>query len=173
MQVYPLPDANAGVDTSISKGNSIVLNASGGNIYTWFPSTNLSNPQVSNPTASPTVTTPYIVQVEDLNSCNNSDTVVVGVIDDYKISPNNIVTPNGDGVNDTWVISNIKNYGSSTVLIYDRWGNEIYNKVAYDNSWNGTNANGDLLPDGTYYYVITFSGSDIAYKGAVSILRNK
>ena len=172
VQIYSLPNVYAGTDTSISKGNSILLNASGGNIYTWFPSTALSNPTIPNPTASPTVTTNYIVQVEDLNSCVNYDTLTITVIDDYKISPNNIITPNGDGVNDTWIINNIENYGQSTVFIYDRWGNEIYNKSPYDNSWNGTNSNGDILPDGTYYYVITFDGSDITYKGSVSILRN-
>ena len=172
VQVYPLPYAYAGKDTSISKGSSILLNASGGNIYTWYPSTNLSNPTISNPTALPATTTNYVVQVEDLNACVNYDTVTITVIDDYKIAPNNIITPNGDGVNDTWIINNIENYGKSTVFIYDRWGNEVYNKAAYDNSWNGTNNNGDLLPDGTYYFVITFDGSDIAYKGAISILRN-
>lgn len=172
VKINPLPDAYAGVDTSISKGSEVLLAALGGNIYNWFPSTSLSNPTVSNPTASPTITTEYVAQIEDLNGCVNYDTIIVTVIDDYKITPNNIITPNADGVNDTWKIENIENYGTSTVLIYDRWGNEIYNKVAYDNSWNGTNSNGDLLPDGSYYYVIIFDESDIVYKGAISILRN-
>jgi len=172
VQVYPLPDANAGRDTSISKGDEVLLNASGGSIYNWMPSTGLSNSGVSNPTASPTETIVYVVQVEDLNSCINYDTVKVSVIDDYKISPNNLITPNGDGINDVWVIDNIGNYGNATIYIYDRWGNEIYAKTAYDNSWNGTNSNGDLLPDGTYYYLITFDDSDVNYKGAISILRD-
>ena len=172
VQIYPLPNANAGTDTSISKGDEVLLNASGGNIYNWMPSTGLSNPIISNPTASPTETIQYVIQVEDLNGCINYDTVIVSVIDDYKISPNNIITPNGDGINDYWIIDNIDNYGSATVFIYDKWGNEIYVKTAYDNSWNGTNSNNDILPDGTYYYVITFDGSDVNYNGAVSILRN-
>jgi len=172
VQIYPLPNAQAGADTSISKGDEVLLNASGGNIYNWFPSTGLSNANISNPTASPTNTIEYVIQVEDLNACVNYDTVIVSVIDDYKISPNNIITPNGDGINDFWVIDNIGNYGNATIYIYDRWGNEVYVKTTYDNSWNGTNTNGDLLPDGTYYYLIIFDESDINYKGSVSILRD-
>ena len=173
VQVFELPNAYAGEDVSVSKGEKIRLNASGGSIYSWYPSGSLSNAFVSNPLASPSETTDYIVQVEDLNSCVNYDTLTVTVIDDYKITPNNIITPDDNGINDNWVIENIESYGNCTVFIFDRWGNEVYTKKGYDNSWDGKNSNGDILPDGTYYYIVKFDDSDVVYKGAISLLRNK
>ncbi|OFX82834.1 MAG: hypothetical protein A2W99_14325 [Bacteroidetes bacterium GWF2_33_16] len=172
VQVFSLPVADVGEDLSISKGEDTRLNASGGIIYLWYPSDGLSNPFVSNPIAAPMETVNYVVQVEDINSCVNYDTLTITVVDDYKISPNNFITPDENGINDSWVIENIESYGNCTVIIFDRWGNEVYSKVSYQNTWDGTNSNGDILPDGTYYYIIKFDESDTVYKGAISLLRN-
>ena len=57
-------------------------------------------------------------------------------------------------------------------MIFDRWGKVIYNVTGYDNSWGGTSGS-DILPDGTYYYVITFPTSSIVYNGSITILRDK
>ncbi|MBI3500470.1 MAG: PKD domain-containing protein [Bacteroidetes bacterium] len=71
--------ANAGPDASICFGSSASLNASGGISYTWSPVNGLSNPNISNPTANPTVTTIYIVTVTASNGCAALDTVAVTV----------------------------------------------------------------------------------------------
>lgn len=71
--------ANAGNDVSITCGGNTTLNASGGTTYLWSPGTGLSNPSVSNPVASPTVTTSYIVAVSNGGGCTGYDTVVVTV----------------------------------------------------------------------------------------------
>ena len=70
--------ANAGIDASICPGDSTTLQASGGTIYHWSPSTGLSNPNVFNPKASPTISTTYIVTVSD-GSCSGVDSVIVSV----------------------------------------------------------------------------------------------
>ena len=57
-------------------------------------------------------------------------------------------------------------------MIFNRNGQEVYQKNGYDNTWTGT-FNGAELPDGTYYYVLTFEGSDKIYKGAVNVLRSR
>ncbi len=77
--VNSLPIANAGSDISICKGSNTTLNASGGILYHWSPSTGLNNPNISNPIASPNITTNYIVAVENSNGCISSDSVIVTV----------------------------------------------------------------------------------------------
>ena len=78
--VNPLPAANAGLDVAICNGNSTTLNASGGNTYSWSPSTNLSDPYISNPNASPPSTTTYTVTVSDLNNCSATDDVIITLL---------------------------------------------------------------------------------------------
>lgn len=71
------------------------------------------------------------------------------------------LTPNGDGHNDAWVIDYLDLFQPNTVAIYNRWGVEVWNGVNYDNStvvWTGHDLDGNALPDGTYYYVVTYDG---------------
>ncbi len=68
-----------------------------------------------------------------------------------------IVTPNGDGKNDEWVISNLEEFLNNKVTIVDRWGSEIYRASGYDNNtvvWRGVNSSGAIVPSGTYFYTI-------------------
>ncbi len=63
------------------------------------------------------------------------------------------VTPNGDGINDTWIIYGIEEYPNNTVRIYNRWGNEVFYSHNYNNDWNTYYKNSsEPLPDGSYYY---------------------
>ena len=82
------------------------------------------------------------------------------------------MTPNGDGKNDTWYIDNIDYYSNCQVSIYNRYGFQIYDKTGYLNDWDGTVQNGgQVLPDGTYYYVIVCPGNSEPFKGSITILR--
>jgi gliding motility-associated-like protein len=84
-------------------------------------------------------------------------------------------SPNGDGINDTFEVVNITNFGKASLKVYNRWGNLVYKSDNYKNTWDGTSnasmAIGSKLPDGTYYYIIEFSGSGKMYKGSVFIKR--
>ena len=77
--VNPAPNANAGSDVAICTGGNTTLNASGGTSYSWSPTTGLSNPNISNPVASPSSTTAYCVTVTDGNGCTALDCVIVTV----------------------------------------------------------------------------------------------
>ncbi len=80
------------------------------------------------------------------------------------------ITPNGDGNNDKWEIDGIENFPDNSVEIYNRWGDKVWEAKGYDNTgivWEGNNASGRPLPDGTYFYIVTLSG-DI-YKGWVEL----
>lgn len=72
-------NADAGPDETICSGQSVQLNASGGVGYSWNNPATLTNPNVSNPVASPNANTNYIVTVTDVNGCTNSDTIAVVV----------------------------------------------------------------------------------------------
>lgn len=167
--VYPLPVADAGVDETISLGASIRLKGKGGVKYLWKPGERLSDSTIAEPIASPLLTTKYTLTVIDNNGCSDSDMVVINVIKDYNIHAKNIITPNGDGINDTWKIDNILPYEKSTVTIVNRYGYIVYEKTGYDNTWDGTDGK-EKVSDGTYYYIISFSDNDKIYKGHITVL---
>ncbi len=173
-EVFALPIVNAGIDTNVSQGYTIQLNGYDPNAssYTWTPDNTLDNGFLFNPTAKPLETTEYTLSITDQNGCTGNDNVVVEVIKDYRLFIHNIITPDGNGQNDTWKITNIETFESADVIVYDRWGKEVLNVKGYNNDWEGVSGV-DQLPDGTYYYLIEFSDSDKVYKGAITILRNK
>ena len=170
--VFPLPVAFAGNDTTISKGITIQLEASGGQVYSWDPPTGLSNPNIFNPLARPFETTTYILTVIDSNGCEDKDTITITVIPDELLIPMNTITPNNDGKNDNWIIVNLDAYPDCEVTIYNRYGQEVYFTEAYQNDWDGS-YNGNPLPEGAYYYTIKFKGTDKVYKGSINILRGR
>lgn len=170
--VTPLPVANAGNDTTISLGYSITLNGTGGTIYSWAPSSGLSNSNIQNPVASPTVTTTYTLTVTDANGCSGSSTIKITVLEDFNFTIMNLITPNGDGKNDVWYIGNIEEYPLCEVSIFTIYDKEIFNASPYKNDWDGS-YNGTELPDGTYYYVMKCPDSDKELKGFITLLRNK
>ncbi|NRB82702.1 MAG: gliding motility-associated C-terminal domain-containing protein [Winogradskyella sp.] len=70
---------------------------------------------------------------------------------------NDVLTPNGDGINDTWIIINAERFPSANIKVYNRWGKEVFSTKGYNNDWNGS-YNGDTLPTGSYYYSIDQNG---------------
>lgn len=168
----PLPTAEAGTDTSISLGYSITLNGSGGTNYSWAPAEGLSNTAAQNPIASPSSTTTYTLTVTDANGCTANNDITITVLEDYKFMFTNLITPNGDGKNDTWYIGNIEEYPLCEVSIYNIYNTELFSASPYNNDWNGTH-NGKELPDGTYYYLLKCPDSKKTRKGYITLLRNK
>ena len=172
VNVFDAPVAYAGPDTTISQGFSLQLQATGGQSYLWLPTTGLSNSNISNPVATPLETTTYTVTVTDANGCAATDEITITVDDDYRVYASNVLTPDGNGINDTWYVRNIENVGNCTVQVFDRWGKQVYQQANYRNDWGGYSGT-DILPDGTYYYLITFKNTDKVYQGALNILRNE
>jgi gliding motility-associated-like protein len=82
----------------------------------------------------------------------------------------NIVTPNEDGQNDTWKINHYEQIAGCTVTIFNRWGQPVYETTDYHNEWGGTK-DGEILPDGVYYYAIKCSSEE--YKGSLNLFRLK
>jgi gliding motility-associated-like protein len=92
------------------------------------------------------------------------------VKEDFNVaSRNNILTPNGDGQNDSWIIENLASYPNNKVTIIDRFGRIVYSKINYSNDWKAQ-VNGFDLPKGTYYYILTFNNGANEKKGFISII---
>jgi gliding motility-associated-like protein len=86
------------------------------------------------------------------------------------ITASSALSPNGDGLNDTWLIKNIEQYPNSNVSVYDKSGVLVFSKKGYQNDWGGT-ANGKPLNEGTLFYVISLSEKETV-KGFI-VMKNK
>lgn len=87
----------------------------------------------------------------------------------------NTMTVNGDGLNDIWYIDNIDRpiYENNTVRIYNRWGQEVWSGLNYDNVsifWTGVDSDGELLPTGTYFYDFRV-GDELIFEGFIELFR--
>jgi gliding motility-associated-like protein len=82
------------------------------------------------------------------------------VCDTIEINVSQAITPNGDGVNDTWVIYNLGNHPGSIVRVFNRWGKEVFYSNDYQNNWTGHyKNNSEKLPtSGSYFYQIDLGG---------------
>lgn len=115
----------------------------------------------------------YTVTVTDDNQCQ---TIASYHIKIPFIIPS-LITPNGDGLNDTWKIGNIETFDDITIQIFNRWGNTIFlykgTGMAYgdiSNQFNGT-FNGSNLPIGSYIYILDLNNGDEPKQGTLSIIR--
>lgn len=105
----------------------------------------------------------------DIDLANNSSTDTKQIFA-LNTKPN-VITPNGDGKNDAFVIDGLELYPENTLNIFNRWGNEVYRSTgSYKNNWDGHN-----LQEGTYYYILKIKDSKgvwSATKGFITLLRN-
>lgn len=106
--------------------------------------------------------------------CDDTFDSLIVVVDNCNDFGNNfptMITPNGDGKNDLWVLDNLQiAYPQCKVNIFDQWGNVVFKSTGYSNPWDGKYKN-KPLPMGTYFYVIETSGTDNkVYKGHLSII---
>jgi gliding motility-associated-like protein len=171
--IDPMPVAAASPNL-ITLGATSQLSAAGANAvnYTWV-AVGGSGIVGSGATINvrPAGTTTYAVVVTNSFGYQATIPVLLTVIVDYKLVPNNLVTPNGDGVNDRWVIPNIDMYPDNEVMVYDKAGRAVFAKRGYNNEWDGT-VNGKKLKEDAYFYVIKFNKDGaLPIRGYLSIVR--
>ena len=81
-------------------------------------------------------------------------------------------SPNGDGFNDGYYIKGIDRYPDNEVIVFNRWGNEVYRKSNYKNSdWVGQNNGGEDLPEGTYFLILDVKSPKVIRKNTYVDLR--
>jgi len=139
--------------------------------YLW----NFGDGQTSvsvNPENTYAETGTYTITLIASNICGTDTTTqqVTVTVPDLEIY--NGFSPNDDGINDYWIVPILDYYPVNIVKIINRWGSEVWMGTNYNNTnnlWSGKNRNGVDLPDGTYYYVISYS--DVKKRGWVFIKR--
>jgi gliding motility-associated-like protein len=165
-----VPIVNVGSPVTIIEGEQTVLNGAilGNSIVSsiWTPGGVLNSLTF---TVSPLVTTTFRLTATNINGCSSFNTVLVKVLPLLKIP--NVFSPNGDNINDKWVIPGIDKYPESSLSIYNRYGQLVKKTIGYKNDWDGT-LNGKALPVGTYFYVLEYvQKTKKTIGGSVSILR--
>ncbi len=168
-----LPPVYAGEDNTITLGSSVQLSGSGGLSYSWSPSNGLSCTDCQNPVANPTETTIYSVTAIDSSFCLNTDDVTIYVDKSCVIFLPNIFSPNGDGENDVLQVMG-KGFEIYTFIIYDRWGEKVFETNDVGRGWDGTYKGVMMNPAVFVYYLettCTYTGEKFATKGDITLVR--
>ncbi len=169
--VYPQPTADAGPDRTVLEGGYVILNGSGtgNNIsYLWLPDSAMDNNHIATPRISPSNDIVYTLIVTSADGCIDSSHVVITVLKKPVVP--NAFSPNGDGINDTWVIKYLDSYPAAEVSVFNRYGQLVYHTIGYNRPWDGT-YNGRPLPVATYYWIIDPKSGRTQMSGSVTIIR--
>lgn len=88
----------------------------------------------------------------------------------------NAITPNGDGMNDAFIFDilsfNPDEYPDNELVIFNRWGDILYEAKPYNNDWTGVNNSGQDIPEGTYYYILRLNlGEGDIIRGDITVIR--
>ena len=104
-----------------------------------------------------------------------ADTVVITLNDCATLIIPDAFSPNGDGVNDVYVIDGLQYYPDNSLLVFNRWGTEVLKRSPYNNNWDGRSEAklnwGEELPESTYYYVLDPGNGDEPYTGYIYLKR--
>jgi gliding motility-associated-like protein len=171
LEVIPSPTVSIGAVKKIFEGKSVVLDAEAhdADLYLWTPSTGLDDPTKLNPVASPTDDITYTVKAISNNGCEPAfASVFVRVF--KKITVPTVITPNGDGKNDTWNIEALETYPECELKVFNRNGQIVFSSKGYSKPWNG-GYKGYVLPSGTYYYTIDLKDGEPVRSGWVYLAR--
>ncbi len=117
-----------------------------------------------------------ICRIDCENLCATATVRIDVAFEAEKVNIPGGITPNGDGLNDLFVIDDIELnpelYPNAELIVFNRYGDEVFVAQPYQNDWDGTNQKGQELPHGTYYYVLRLNtGNGQTYKGDVTILK--
>jgi gliding motility-associated-like protein len=166
VKVIPHPYVELGPDSIICIQRSVALDATQNNessqyTYYWTPTGETTSTINFSPNGVPG---PYYVKVKKTGCTTAMDSVLItGKL--CLVTVPNIITPNGDGSNETFVIKGLSDYPQTRVQIFNRWGKKIYESTDYQNDWDG-----EKYHDGVYYYVITFIDYIDPMTGTITIL---
>ncbi len=156
---------------------SIGLAASGSGNINAFTATNTgASTELATITVTPSFGgcegTPVTFTIEVTNDCDSIDPNDPN--NDFNIPEG--FSPNGDDINDLFVIRGIDRFPSNSFMVFNRWGDKLFEANPYTNTWDGTSSTGiriggDELPVGTYFYVLDLGDESAIYKGTIYLNR--
>lgn len=161
----------AGEDLTIAPGEVAPLNGqTSAPSFSWSPTYLFSDPFSLSTFCEPEQTITVTLSATE-NGCTLGDFLTITVISDLEIP--NTFSPNGDQINDSWVIQGIELYPNNALNIYDRWGQQVYQTTGYSKvkAWDGSVKSG-LVSESVYFYVLDLlnDGSEII-KGSITVIR--
>lgn len=123
--------------------------------YDWAPTPYANNDTINFPATdlNPNLNIMFVGVFDQCGKYIASDPIKV--YNQCPLAPPNVITANGDNTNDLFIIQNIDDYDNVSLMIFNRWGNLIYENSDYQNDWNGTDMNGAEVVEGVYTYVVT------------------
>ncbi|MFD1630005.1 gliding motility-associated C-terminal domain-containing protein [Pseudopedobacter beijingensis] len=170
---FPVANITSDKGTTVDKGVLVRLTAGGGTSYQWENAEGIiGNTNTAEITVRPVQTTTYKVLVTNSGGCSVTQEFTLTVNNNYDlVVAANLLSPNGDGLNDYWKVENIDLYPDSEVKVFDKSGRIIFSKKGYNNDWDGRIA-GSSLNEDTYYYLIDFGPGQPKKKGFITMLNN-
>lgn len=133
--------------------------------YSYLWSTGASTPSVTGLAEGL-----YTVTVKDQKGCTHTtDATIASGNGDCLFIPD-AFSPNNDGINDTWVLRNIRLFPNNTMQVFNQWGQQLYNAGPYLEPWDGRH-NGNLLPPATYYYIFSRGDGSASITGPLTIIK--
>ncbi|MFN3875031.1 MAG: gliding motility-associated C-terminal domain-containing protein [Flavobacteriales bacterium] len=111
----------------------------------------------------------YTLTVTDANGCTRTLEVVLREPDDLEMPTG--YTPNGDGHNDLFHIRGLDAYPGNLLTVLNRWGNVVCERLNYKNDWAGENSQGEPLPNGTYFVILSINNGQRTLQGYVDLRR--
>lgn len=161
-------------DTTIKYGDTVQLDVTGDAIiWVWSPVLSPSNPTIKNPVVRPLESTLYTVVGYDQYGCIDTAQVKVNVKFESNSGIPNAFSPNNDGLNDIFLLQNIKYEKMTSFRVFNRNGQCVYDGKDPKKGWDGTFKN-KPCDIGTYYYMISIvypDGTPKTFKGDVVLLR--
>ena len=151
------------IGDTICQGFDLTLNGNQAINQTYLWSTGETTPTI---VVDQTGT--YILTVS--NSCNTFTDTAHVFVENCTCSIPNIITPNGDGMNDELYIDCALDYEKDALQVFDRWGVKVHESSNYQNDWKGTNMNGSKLSDGQYLYIYTVEERDEVMRGYITVI---
>lgn len=155
---------------TLLRGTSAVLSASGKGQFQWYFNNQKIEAELSNYLKiKADESGVYSVKEISDGGCINEGQITISVVDAINVTCTNLITPNADGINDSFIARNIEQFPGNELWIMDRTGKLVYNKKGYSNDWQGT-LGGSVLPNGTYYYLLDLGNNKDKLKGFISVL---
>ncbi|CAA6829599.1 MAG: PKD domain containing protein [uncultured Aureispira sp.] len=157
-------------------GTQLLATVQAGYVYTWNADPTLSEDSIYNPIARPEATTTYYLTITDALGCITTDSIIIYVnlpiCDEPNVFVPNAFSPDGDGYNDVIYVE-----GSAITainfIIYNRWGEQVFQSNDKSIGWDGKFKGKDCLPDvyGYYMQCKCLDGNELVKKGNITLLR--
>lgn len=172
VMVNPLPDPGLDRQYTLLLGNSLSLDVNAGDSIYWAPFKGIDSIHSFHPVFTPDRSTLYRYYIVDSNGCQYRDSLYMLIKQCTDLDIPNIFTPNGDGVNDNFTINRILIEKMIKLVIFNRWGEKVFESQDIHSTWNGT-YNGNPLPMDSYTWVLTgiCDGAEFTESGNVTLVR--